>query len=833
MAQPIACPHPDRLQAYALDELGPQETLEFDRHLSICRTCLDQVLHQVPGSVSPKVPNCHVICELGRGHFGVVYKAWWVKHQPRLVALKVLGTPGLMQEARFDREASVLKKIDSPGVVHCLESGMAGQSRYFIMDHVQGQHLDEHVNALGDDLNAKLEVFERVCRAVADAHRAGVVHRDLKPSNILIDPQGQPHVVDFGICGLDRPDWNSPDYLTITNAGDIVGTLKYMSPEQAWGRRIAARIDKPTDIWSLGIMLCEIVTGGYPYSLRSTADKPSHEALLDRIRKELPQLPRLAHLPRGRDLEILLERCLSWEPDHRVESADRLADDLGRYRVGQPIKTRPHGPVYKIKRLATAAATRSPLVFHAATVALLCTLLWGATYLLSIGWHVPAAELPGASMSATAATGIDDIRESTLIVGVFDDTVDTVIDFAAEHRIPGVNRALTSWRPVHGQLLKTLAAAKPIAVVWDYYFRSPQPHDALLAAGIEALEAAGTPVVLASLRYKPDGTPDLSPALTGPLGRRLRHGAISARDMVKRPGQYVTAIKIETGHAVPGLSLAVLAAVIHPQARLELDWPTRKNLSMLYELPGGAYLRERDALPLTRVFKAGTRQQIFDPDAILACNRFDLDTLENWRSRTVPYQELLTCSAERLRELAGGKLIVVGDFRQKGLLGRSDRHSVRYGHKIVPDVPGCYLLADSITGLLGGRYLKNAFPLPPKTLALVLLASTLGCLLPVGLCHRVGLARPSRRRHVQWALWILAMICFGVMVWSRSRWAVQATMAGSAALAAMAVGFRVEFARNRYRILDRQRRDLEGAELTTDTSSTLTLQPPISRPTAG
>ena len=287
------CPDRATLTAYARNTHGIGAVTTVERHLARCGSCLEQVVGLGKQSLVPGIPECHVIREIGRGRFGVVYKAWRLGAEPRIVALKVLSCPGDMEKNRFDREIAVLKRLDSPRIVKCLDSGVTDDAVYYVMDFVEGVHLDDYLESSDLDLNGKLAIFERVCGAVADAHSMRVVHRDLKPRNILIDKDGQPHILDFGICSVDTPDWSSWARCNITQYGDVIGTLRYMSPEQAWGGA-AGPIDARSDIWSLGIMLYDIVTDGdYPYSLERTADKPIHEALLDRIRNELPRLPQL------------------------------------------------------------------------------------------------------------------------------------------------------------------------------------------------------------------------------------------------------------------------------------------------------------------------------------------------------------------------------------------------------------------------------------------------------------------------------------------------------------------------------------------------------------
>jgi CHASE2 domain-containing sensor protein len=657
-----------------------------------------------------------------------------------VVALKVLACHGKMEEHRFDREIAVLKKIDSPWIVKCHDSGTIGNARYYVMDLVEGVHLDEYLSNSNLDLNGKLAIFQRVCRAVADAHAKGVIHRDLKPRNILIDAQGQPHILDFGICSLESTDGSSQGQSTITQAGDIIGTLKYMSPEQAWGG-VTRTIDERSDLWALGVMLYEIVTDGkYPYSLERTSDKTAHEALLDRIRRELPRLPRLDHIPHGRDLEVLIERCLAWEPEQRIESARALAVDLARYCRGRRVKTKPLRMSYRVKRLAVGAAVGMRWIFPVAFVSAMGITLWAAAFLFNVGWSVAGHEFQrsGQTIPPGAITGR--ARDAIRIVGVFDGTVDAVLPFAAERGIEGVTDSIPTWRAVHGYLMERFAQYHPKVVVWDYYFRTPQEGDTAFLTGVRTLEAEGVPVVLASLTYRSDGTPHLSPAIVQGLGGRLRHGAIGARDMVERPGEFILAAKRDHDVIVPSLALTTLAATLHPEARLDIEWPNRKRrLHLLYEIEPGAYLRERDRIELTRVYQARSPKDAVQAGDVLGVGGFTLRRPEHWDAQTIPYERLLTCSNDELEELIGNKLIVIGDFRSARFGFAADRHRVQYGTSVLSDVPGCYLLADAFAGLLDRRYVKSAFPVPTVTFAILLAVALLGSVLPMVLARRMRL----------------------------------------------------------------------------------------------
>ena len=819
----LACPEDAKLGGYVASTLDPRAAAEVEEHLAECGACLGRIMELGKRSLTPNIPDCCVVNEVGRGRFGVVYKAWWLTEKPRLVALKVLSCGGGMEEDRFEREIAVLKRIDSPRIVKCHASGSAGDARYYIMDFVEGMHLDEYLATRTYYLSSKLAVFLRVCRAVADAHASGVIHRDLKPRNILIDAAGQPHILDFGICALEKPDWSSGANGAITHPGDVIGTLKYMSPEQAWGGA-AGPIDERTDIWALGVMLYEIVTdGGYPYSLASTREKPAHEALLERIRRELPRLPRLDSIPRGRDLEALLERCLAWELDHRISSADRLADDIERYRQGQRTKTRPFWIPHRVRRLAVGAAIRSRWAIFAAFVAMVGMVLSATTIIFDVGWFVTGGEFQGRGGSPGAAVvGQGGARDGILVAGISDATISAVIAYAAAEGIPGVNGNLKTWRAVNGRFMARLAEVGPRGVAWDYYFPSARPGDDEFVAGLRRLDDAGVPVVLGVGMYEEDGTPQISPDIVGPMGDRLRHGALVARDMVERPGEFVLAFRRDDETVIPSLALAMLAGVLHQGAHLDLDWPDRsQSAHMLYQIGGGAYLRERDEIDFTKVFKAGRDDQAVRADDLLACSTFSLERPERWVQRTVPYETLLTCGDDELRALAASKLILVGDLRTPRAGFAGDRHRVRYGASIVESVPGCYLMADALAGLLDRRYMRSLRFLPTTTLAGMLLVATCGCLVSIQLARFKAIA-PVRVRHALFALSAVPAIAgLAVVVATTSHVAVHTGMVGFALFAPLTGSMWVEFARNRHRIGERRGRgtDILGFGL----SNTITL----------
>ncbi len=822
---PNRCPDPTTLRAYARDELTDDTCATLDRHLLGCMRCRARYLDDLGRQLLvPDVPDCRVVKEIGRGRFGVVYKAWWLVGTPRLVALKVLSSIGEMERGRFEREIAVLRHLDEPGIVKCLDAGGSGDASYFIMDYVEGVHFDEYIKSDSVSFDEKLRVFEQVCRTVAQAHAHGVVHRDLKPRNILIDDAGQSHVLDFGICSVEAAGRSSWALGTLTHAGDVIGTLRYMSPEQAWGG-VAGTIGARSDLWSLGIMLYELVTdGAYPYSLEPAPEKSAHESLLERIRKEMPTLPRLDETKGGRDLRVLLERCLAWEPAQRLESAGALADDIAAFRAGRRIHTRPLSIAYRFKRLAIGAAARSRWTFAAAFVAAVGVTLFVTAMLGGVSWSAPVLSDAARAERFAGQAGGGGSRDAIVVAGVFDNSVDAVVGYAAAAGLQGVGSDIRSWRGVHAQLLDRLRQARPRTVTFDYYFLSPQPQDQSLARAILESERAGIPVILASDTYDEQGRPRLAPVLVSLLGETLRHGAINIRNQTHRPGEFVVTVRRRNGIALPTLWLTTLAAVLHPDARLELDWPTRSEpLTLLYTKGHGLYRRERDAMALTRTFKSAQTKDALNPGALVGAVRFDRGDPNAWSARTVPYERLLTCSMDELRGLVVHRIVLVGDLRHSSPFIAADRHEVAFGGGVLSDVPGCFLVAEAIAGLLSQRFVQTPFPLPAPMLGMGLLAALVGWLLPIRIALWRRLEQPRWRGALFVVLGTLCAASFALLLLTDHRVLVWTSITCFALTFSLTGSFGVEFARNRHRVAERERRVIENFGF--ESSGTLTLPP--------
>ena len=208
-------------------------------------------------------PGYHLIREIHRGGQGVVYQALQ-ESTKRKVAVKVLREGPLAEpreRMRFEREVAILGSLSHPGLVAIHDSGQAAGHFFYVMDYIRGQPLDVYMASGERTVRETMELFAKVCDAVNAAHLKGVIHRDLKPRNILIDADGQPHVVDFGLAKVGGAA--SEQFVTVT--GQFVGSLPWASPEQAEGR--TEQLDIRTDVYSLGVILYELLTDALPYDV--------------------------------------------------------------------------------------------------------------------------------------------------------------------------------------------------------------------------------------------------------------------------------------------------------------------------------------------------------------------------------------------------------------------------------------------------------------------------------------------------------------------------------------------------------------------------------------
>lgn len=298
--------------------------------------------------------------ELGRGGMGVVFRARQTDLK-RDVAVKVIRTHQLANEEelrRFEIEAQAAARLQHPNIVAVHECGEIDGLQYFAMDFIVGENLSDRLKRGLFDFDAAASLMVPVAEAVAYLHEHGVIHRDLKPSNILIDEDDQPHVTDFGLARISDDDGSVQ-----TRTGLILGTPSYMSPEQAAGRH--KMIDHRTDIYSLGAILYEMLTGQPPFKEDNALD-----TIVQVIEQE-PQLPRKLRAGVPGDLELICLKCLEKEPERRYSSAAELARDLARYLKGEHVTASAPSALKRLYRWARrnpAASSRWAGVLAATSI---------------------------------------------------------------------------------------------------------------------------------------------------------------------------------------------------------------------------------------------------------------------------------------------------------------------------------------------------------------------------------------------------------------------------------------------------------------------------------
>jgi serine/threonine protein kinase/tetratricopeptide (TPR) repeat protein len=355
-----------------------------------------------------------LVSVLGEGGTAVVYLAEQTRPVRRSVALKIIK-PGMDSQnvlRRFEAEAQALALMEHPHIARVYDAGLAPSGRpYFVMEHVKGIPINEHCDRHNLTVEQRLQLFLRVCEAVQHAHQKGIIHRDLKPSNILViieDQEMVPKVIDFGVArAISQP---LTQQTLFTEQGQLIGTPEYMSPEQA--NLTNQDLDTRTDIYSLGMVLYELLTGTLPFdpqTLRTGGidhirkviceDEPqtpstrlsrtSLEEATESARRRQTDQRSLQRRLRG-DLDWITLKALEKDRARRYATVEAFAEDIRRHLSHQPVAAAPPGVFYRMKKLARRH--RQAAAAAAAALVLLCVLLWAVRANLQAGRERTHAE---------------------------------------------------------------------------------------------------------------------------------------------------------------------------------------------------------------------------------------------------------------------------------------------------------------------------------------------------------------------------------------------------------------------------------------------------------
>ena len=335
----------------------------------------------IPDDVPPKLANFCLIEEIGRGGMGVVWLAEQEKPVKRRVALKLIKSELTSNRVltRFNAEKQALAMMEHPNIARMLDAGTTDDGRpYFMMELVDGVPITQYCDDNKLSIDERLKLFIPVCKAVQHAHGKGIVHRDLKPSNVLVtmvDGEAVPKVIDFGLAKAVDQNLRLTDEAMSTEFGKVIGTFQYMSPEQAEMRLKGAQdIDARTDVYSLGVMLYELLTGSTPLD-KETLGLNDLWKILQLIREEDPQRPsqRLSssshnvnsavsdlrslnpakhrRLLRGK-LDWVVMKSLEKDRTRRYRTANHLAQDLSNYLADEAVTAQPPLTWYQVQKFA-------------------------------------------------------------------------------------------------------------------------------------------------------------------------------------------------------------------------------------------------------------------------------------------------------------------------------------------------------------------------------------------------------------------------------------------------------------------------------------------------
>ena len=401
-------------------------------------------------SAGDQIGRYKLLEKIGEGGMGVVYMAEQREPVVRKVALKIIK-PGMDTRqvvARFEAERQALALMDHPNIARVLDGGVTDNSRpYFVMDLVQGVPITQFCDERNLSTRARLDLFLEVCSAIQHAHQKGIIHRDIKPTNILVTLHGDkpvPKVIDFGVAKATQQ--RLTDKTLFTQFQHFIGTPAYMSPEQA--SLSGLDIDTRSDIYGLGVLLYELLTGKTPFDARELVEagldqmrrtiqekepvRPStrlnalqRDELTTTAKRRQTDAPKLLHQLRG-DLDWIVMKCLEKDRNRRYETTNGLAADIKRHLSNEPISARPPSRLYEFQK-----TVRRHRVAFAATAAVLLTLAGGVAV---SSWQ--AVKAKRAEQSAKAQEQL--AKQQAQIASEQSEIANSVIDFLIQ-QVLGVN----------------------------------------------------------------------------------------------------------------------------------------------------------------------------------------------------------------------------------------------------------------------------------------------------------------------------------------------------------------------------------------------------------
>lgn len=728
----------------------------------------------------PRLPQYTIIEQVGKGGFGIVYKA--VHHaKERCEALKVLFSKTPVLTSYFENEVHLIARLRHPNIATLHEVQLAAPPLYYTMEFVEGERLNEYLRRNPVSLARRIELIKTVASALSYAHEQGVVHRDIKPQNILIDGAGQPHIVDFGIAkklglGADEPAEG------VAHHEAPVGTLGYVAPEQRAGGEVDAR----ADIYSLGALLFNCITGE---PARHAGDYERNVRVLRSLRIGQPE-----------DLAAIIARCVDASPERRYQRCAEFIRDLDRFLAGRAIQARREPSL--LRRLGRA--WRYGLRHHP-------NWAQGALVLL-VALAVPFVFW---KLKARVVTGVAH-GDQTVIIGLGPETEAAIREGRIGADVPGLSLAdRKSLRMLHAALVRRLGAARPRVVAFDYFF--PDCQDAYDDELVAAMRDATFPIVIGAAELDINGEPQVCERLRDVVASigSLHQPAPKAS---QTDAEGVLCIQRGFNPPVPGLALAAFGAAHRPDYRMRIELNReRRDIELRFErrevAPGQPrFLEQAVELKLGRLHIVSERTQFWlptgdnarrpsttlsgesaddvwrlAPEDLVAHTRIQTRSSRYWESRIVPYEHVLTADARQLQDWFDGRAVMIGDM----IPGR-DEYVSGWGETAF----GCQFHAELLDSLLGGYFEQ------PMLLRELVVRALLWCALAAVLVTMFG-----RHRNLDyWPLRALpavvlplAVIGGGVIIYLYSNvFAVEAAIAACGLIAAASVSACVNSARQHH-----------------------------------
>jgi CHASE2 domain-containing sensor protein/serine/threonine-protein kinase RIO1 len=605
------------------------------------------------------------------------------------------------------------------------------------MEYIVGARpITQYVRDRDLGTHERLELFAKVCDAVHHGHRKGIIHRDLKPGNILVDSQGQPRIIDFGVARATDSDLALTTLQT--DVGQLVGTLHYMSPEQCAAD--PHDIDTRSDVYTLGVVLYELLSGKLPYDVRGSRVFEATRV----IREQEPvKLTALDKTFKG-DIETIVLRALAKDRERRYQSAEALGTDIQRYLRGEPIEARRDSVAYLLKTRCHSLTRRHRITSYVGVIALSVLLTQIVGVPLIFEWTSANKFFEGFVTSAIPMEVPGPAFDTVRMIALTDDT--DIEAIARREGLEGVTvENLMSWRLLHGRLMEKLASSQCAAVVFDIMFKAPTPFDGEFVKGVEALKAEGIEAVVGVATWELDseGFPELS--------REIAVSGVSWGCVVVNPSPPELPFVAERAQTMPqpSLALATLVSLRHPGTEYTILLDRRTESVEVRYWTAETTARQATRLIGSERIPLTARRSGLDPrsdkgaflemfglgeEDVLGFYLFDVPPTDVLSASTIAYEDVLSADEDQLRAWFSGQVIVVGNNRGNG----EDHHELDDGRVM----PMSYVHAAAIDALLRGVYVL--MPRATGRWLLPLAGAVLGCLAGIlaggrlGRCFLVG-----------------------------------------------------------------------------------------------